>query len=202
MPRLAKASSSPSVTERCGTKRSSSVPLTVRRTSRQYVKVAMKVPSAAWLIRSRTKFRSSRGPNCDDASWRATTGIENATLVIVIIELATAESTAREPSGPRVNVQPRVATQFRSAVARSNRTVASDNATAPATMVEGTNQKFVRRSSHRFSNQVFIDVPRMELGGFQVALDMAFRALSKYDFCFVGMGFPEVGSLGMEANGV
>src|SRR5271157_1924060 len=40
------------------------------------------------------------------------------------------------------------------------------------------------------------------LGGFQVALDMAFRALSKYDFCFVGMGFPEVGSLGMEANGV
>ena len=31
---------------------------------------------------------------------------------------------------------------------------------------------------------------------------MAFRALSKYDFCFVGMGFPEVGSLGMEANGV
>ena len=40
------------------------------------------------------------------------------------------------------------------------------------------------------------------LGGFRVALDMAFRALSKYDFCFVGMGFPEVGSLGMEANGV
>ena len=31
---------------------------------------------------------------------------------------------------------------------------------------------------------------------------MAFRALSKYDFCFVGMGFPEVGSLGMEANGI
>ena len=31
---------------------------------------------------------------------------------------------------------------------------------------------------------------------------MAFGALSKYDFCFVGMGFPEVGSLGMEANGV
>ena len=31
---------------------------------------------------------------------------------------------------------------------------------------------------------------------------MAFRALSKYDLCFVGMGFPEVGSLGMEANGV
>ena len=40
------------------------------------------------------------------------------------------------------------------------------------------------------------------LGGFRVALDMAFGALSKYDFCFVGMGFPEVGSLGMEANGV
>ena len=27
---------------------------------------------------------------------------------------------------------------------------------------------------------------------------MAFGALSKYDFCFVGMGFPEVGSLGMK----
>ena len=40
------------------------------------------------------------------------------------------------------------------------------------------------------------------LGGFRVALDMAFRALSKYDFCFVGMGFPEDRSLGMEANGV
>ena len=43
---------------------------------------------------------------------------------------------------------------------------------------------------------------RLTLGGFRVALDMAFGALSKYDFCFVGMGFPEVGSLGMEANGV
>ena len=40
------------------------------------------------------------------------------------------------------------------------------------------------------------------VGGFRVALDMALRALSKYDFCFVGMEFPEVGSLGMEANGV
>ena len=44
--------------------------------------------------------------------------------------------------------------------------------------------------------------PAFRLGGFRVALDMAFGALSKYDFCFVGMGFPEVGSLGMEANGV
>ena len=40
------------------------------------------------------------------------------------------------------------------------------------------------------------------LGGFRVALDMAFGALSKYDFCFVGIGFPEDRSLGMEANGV
>ena len=45
-------------------------------------------------------------------------------------------------------------------------------------------------------------VDTVRLGGFRVALDMAFGALSKYDFCFVGMGFPEVGSLGMEANGV
>ena len=49
---------------------------------------------------------------------------------------------------------------------------------------------------------VYLGDPRLALGGFRVALDMAFGALSKYDFCFVGMGFPEVGSLGMEANGV
>ncbi|MGD0040394.1 MAG: hypothetical protein ABSE84_08285 [Isosphaeraceae bacterium] len=41
-----------------------------------------------------------------------------------------------------------------------------------------------------------------QLGGFRVDLDMAFVVWAKYDFCFVGMGFPEVGSLGMEANGV
>ena len=56
------------------------------------------------------------------------------------------------------------------------------------------------------SNQARLDWSRFEgcqsLGGFRVALDMAFRALSKYDFCFVGMGFPEDRSLGMEANGV
>ena len=33
--------------------------------------------------------------------------------------------------------------------------------------------------------------PTLPLGGFRVALDMAFRALSKYEFCFVGTGFPE-----------
>ena len=48
----------------------------------------------------------------------------------------------------------------------------------------------------------FFGAVAKEVGGFRVALDMAFGALSKYDFCFVGMGFPEVGSLGMEANGV
>src|SRR5208282_3936538 len=40
------------------------------------------------------------------------------------------------------------------------------------------------------------------VGGFQVALDMAFGALAEYDFCFVGMTFPEVRSSGMEANAV
>jgi hypothetical protein len=42
----------------------------------------------------------------------------------------------------------------------------------------------------------------LTLGGFQVALDMAFGALAEYDFCFVGMTFPEVRSSGMEANAV
>src|SRR5208282_1042930 len=42
----------------------------------------------------------------------------------------------------------------------------------------------------------------LALGGFQVALDMAFGALAEYDFCFVGMTFPEVRSSGMEANAV
>ena len=31
---------------------------------------------------------------------------------------------------------------------------------------------------------------------------MTFVVWAYYDFCFVGMGFPEVRSLGMEANGV
>ena len=53
-----------------------------------------------------------------------------------------------------------------------------------------------------WSSSVLFDPGRIRLGGFRVALDMAFRALSKYDFCFVGMGFPEDRSLGMEANGV
>ena len=86
-----------------------SVPLTVLRTSRQYAKVAMKVPSETWLPRSRMKLRSSSGPNCEEASCRATMVIENVTLVIVIIEPATVERTAREPSGPRVKVHPSVA---------------------------------------------------------------------------------------------
>ena len=72
----------------------------------------MKVPSATWLPRSRMKFRSSRGPNCEEASWSTTTVIEKVTLVIVIIEPATVERTAREPSGPRMKVQPSVATQL------------------------------------------------------------------------------------------
>ena len=41
-----------------------------------------------------------------------------------------------------------------------------------------------------------------DLGGFRVDLDMAFVVWAKCGFCFVRMGFPEVGSLGMEANGV
>ena len=40
------------------------------------------------------------------------TVIEKVTLAIVIIEPATVARTAREPTGPRVKVQPSVATQL------------------------------------------------------------------------------------------
>ena len=60
----------------------------------------MKVPSTSWLPRSRRKLRSSRGPNCDEASWSVSIVIEKVRPATVIIELAIAERMARAPSGP------------------------------------------------------------------------------------------------------
>ena len=86
------------------------------------------------------KLRNSRGPNCDEASCKATIMIENVTLAIVIIEAATVESKAREPSGPRVNVQPSVANHLSLAAVLSRWIIPSDITTAAATMNVGTNQ--------------------------------------------------------------
>ena len=66
------------------------------------------------------KFRNSRGPNCEDASCNATIVIENVTLAMVIIEPATADSTARDPSGPRKKVQPKAASHSCEAVTVSS----------------------------------------------------------------------------------
>ena len=62
--------------------------------------VATKVPSTAWLDLSRMKFRSSRGPSCDDARDSATSVIENTTPAMVTIELAMVPSNTLAPSAP------------------------------------------------------------------------------------------------------
>ena len=90
----------------------------------------------------------------------------------------------------------------------SKRGMARIGKAVPATVSEGSggsmpvSHRLVRLGPSR-RGRCFADCGLgRHLGGFRVALDMAFGALSKYDFCFVRMGFPEVGSLGMEANGV
>jgi hypothetical protein len=79
--------------------------------------------------------------------------IEKVTLAIVIIELATVERTAREPSGPLVKVQPSVAIQLCPVVARSRWIVKSERRIDPTTMIAGMNQKLVRNVSQRVKSQ-------------------------------------------------
>ena len=69
-----------------GTKATSSARRTVRSTSRQYTKVATKVPSTTWFAVSRMKLRSSRGPNWDEASDSTTSVIEKTVPAMAIIE--------------------------------------------------------------------------------------------------------------------
>ncbi len=119
--------------------------------------VATNVPRVNWLTRSRMKLRSNRGPNCDEASCKATIVIENVRLAIVIIEPATAPSSCREPSGPRTTVQGIAANQLYSPKARSIESIRAARRIDPKSIRLGTNQKFVRKESHLLNSQVFID---------------------------------------------
>ena len=94
------ASSTPMLTDRCGTKATSSARRMVRSTSRLYTNVATKVPSTTWLAVSRMKLRSRRGPNCDEASDIATSVIENTVPAMAIIDPATVPSSRLAPSAP------------------------------------------------------------------------------------------------------
>ena len=67
--------------------------------------MATNVPSTTWLVVSRMKLRSRRGPNCDDASDSATRVIEKTTPAMVIIEPAIVLSTRLAPSAPPVYAQ-------------------------------------------------------------------------------------------------
>ena len=53
--------------------------------STAYTNVATNVPSVIWVPRSRMELRSIRGPNCVDASVRATIVIEKTTPTTVMI---------------------------------------------------------------------------------------------------------------------
>jgi len=99
---LTMASRTPTLTDRCGTKATSSARRTVRSTNRQYTKVATKVPSTTWLAVSRMKLRSSRGPSWDDASDSATSVIEKTVPAMAIIDPATVPSSRLAPSAPPV----------------------------------------------------------------------------------------------------
>lgn len=60
-------------------------------------------PSTVWLMRSHIKLRSTRDVYWLDASERATMVIENTTPATVIMELAMAASSPREPAAPAPN---------------------------------------------------------------------------------------------------
>lgn len=68
-----------------------------------YTKLATKVPSVTWVPRSRMKVRNMRGPNCVEASVKATIVIEKTTPTTVMMAAAMAVSTCRAESGvPKV----------------------------------------------------------------------------------------------------
>ena len=122
----------------------------------------MKVPSTTWLLVSRMKLRSSRGPNCDEASDRATRVREKTTPAMVIIEPATVPSTALAPSAPPVYAHCWVWSHW-SGTASSSATAPNDNAAAPAAMSDGRNQKLERsRSQYLRSCDLTTTTPRRQ----------------------------------------
>jgi len=81
-------------TDACGTNAgaASTRSWIVRRTSKQYMKVATNVPSTTWLPLSRMNVRRRRGPNCADAWVRAAMVIEKTTPATVMTDPATVDS--------------------------------------------------------------------------------------------------------------
>jgi hypothetical protein len=63
------------------------------------MKLATNVPRTNWILLSRMKFRSRRGPNCEDARLRATMVMEKVTPVTVIMDAAMVDKIDRAPSG-------------------------------------------------------------------------------------------------------
>ena len=95
--------------------------------------------------------------------------IENVTLAIVIIDVSTVDSRAREPSGPREKVHPKDVTQVCSADVLSNRIMPKERPMAATTMSVGRNQKLSRRSSHLFASHRFISGIRLQLIGYMLS---------------------------------
>src|SRR5665811_1717306 len=130
----------------------------VRSTSKQYRKVATNVPSTIWVLVSRMKLRSKRGPSCDEVRDRATRVIEKTTPAMVIIDPAMAPSKELDPSAPVVNVQPQLSVN-QSVAGLSNATVAKANTIAPPAMTAGRNQKPERTRSHVLKTRTLMMMP-------------------------------------------
>jgi hypothetical protein len=126
------------LTERNGTKRISSTERTVRSTSKQYTKVAMKVPSVNCTPRSEVKFRSTRGPKCDEVCASAVIVSENTIETTVITEPATTDSTLRAPSALPAQTQP-MSSAHSSPSRRSSATLANASTPASSAIDAGTN---------------------------------------------------------------
>ena len=100
----------------------------------------MKIPSAALVLGSRRKRRSSRGENWLEPNWTASNKIENTKPVNVIMPPAMAPSTLRAASAPKVI--PIVVLVCLSTVGRT-----SPKATAKPTHKKGTIHKLLRTYS-------------------------------------------------------
>jgi hypothetical protein len=108
-----------------------------------------KTPRTAWLARSRMKLRSTREVYCVEASDKETMTTEKTTPATVIIEPATAESIAREPSASATKS---LGYSWRKA-GSSRRSISirpSASRIEPITMSDGRNQRLDRTSMRNF----------------------------------------------------
>jgi hypothetical protein len=127
----------------------SSPPRIVRSTTRQYAKMPRKMPSTIWVGWSRMKLRKTRGEYWVDVSDSVTIVMENTTPATVIIDVAIAESIAREPAAPAPNSRGR-RTPRSMACVLSTATSTMPSAIEATTTSAGTNQKLaLRRATSR-----------------------------------------------------